>query len=574
MDKVLFLDFNSVYINREFPTHYIVLTNLYFKKNVINVDANDFRIDALKEYKNFSKKVEAELLNSGYNLQLYNLLIFNNFFYPLSRWILTIEDLLDKEKINLGTEIIFSMYALNSKVFLMEAEGETNRKFLYKSYYYLSYYIREFLEKKGFYNIKILRISSFKVRAHSYFRTRIILLAKFFQLLFYKVLTTNRFHGNNEAFEREFTIFSTRGIIQSDYIKNLYSLEKSKMRVLVNEASSLPFRNYKLAKKLFDTFYYAEGNIKFSVLFKRVEEAFSTLNFNKSISAEFYYLKIDMKDVIPEVALLDFHMKTYSDSINKSIKDLRLKKVNNLVSFEMLYPFSFYLKNQDFSVIQVQTTLLANQVDPSYIYSDKFYYYSEDVFVEQCKLNPEFSNDTDFIGNLKYLNIFQESKKTKIDTIVYFVQPIHIEEELNIIGILNKYCIQNNKRLIIKLHPRSTPNDYYKFKHLEFSNDLPIDVIRKADLVVTRTSSIGLDCWVLNVPVIFFVNGMFKDFRIDYIPNEYLGKITELINEEWLKDNLENIVESFYNHSFHSKLKKGVNEKYKLIFQNHSSNKI
>ena len=53
----------------------------------------------------------------------------------------------------------------------------------------------------------------------------------------------------------------------------------------------------------------------------------------------------------------------------------------------------------------------------------------------------------------------------------------------------------------IKLHPRSNKSDFTHLSKCKIIDGKfnPLDVIRNSDLVVTRTSSIGLDCWHLNV---------------------------------------------------------------------------
>src|SRR5690606_1303268 len=160
----------------------------------------------------------------------------------------------------------------------------------------------------------------------------------------YKVFTLKRRYGFSNAKSDNIVVFSSRGIVQSDFIKNLYREKKDKMLVLINEASYLPFKNFKLAKRLFDVFYYAEGNIKFSRLFRILREANRLITIDSNIKGEFLGIDIKVKDVMPETGVYDFHMKTYADSVANSIQRLGIRNARRIVTFEMLSPFSYYVK--------------------------------------------------------------------------------------------------------------------------------------------------------------------------------------------------------------------------------------
>ena len=60
----------------------------------------------------------------------------------------------------------------------------------------------------------------------------------------------------------------------------------------------------------------------------------------------------------------------------------------------MLNPFSYYLKEAiNSKVIQIQTTLMADHKNPNFVYSDKFYFYSKEVYLNQIKINNHFSKN-------------------------------------------------------------------------------------------------------------------------------------------------------------------------------------
>ena len=177
------------------------------------------------------------------------MILFNN-FYPLSRWIFYIEDLHEKFTFN---RIIFSSKSEFDKIFLLESEGERNSQFLYKNSFSLSFYIWKYLKAHN-YNIVfqkkhyILPLVSFLLRG------KIILIMKFFQLLFYKIFTFKRCYNVSEDLKIK-AIFSTRGIIQTIFIQNLYKEKSNEMLIIVNEASSLPYKNFKFSKDNFSSFF-------------------------------------------------------------------------------------------------------------------------------------------------------------------------------------------------------------------------------------------------------------------------------------------------------------------------------
>ncbi|MFV8413781.1 hypothetical protein, partial [Vibrio owensii] len=101
----------------------------------------------------------------------------------------------------------------------------------------------------------------------------------------------------------------------------------------------------------------------------------------------------------------------------------------------------------------------------------------------------------------------------------------------------------------IKIHPRQNKDDFigYKIFGSEVSFD---DIARNYALVVTRSSSIGLDCFSYGIPVLFARTiPSIKNARISFIPDGYFGDvstITEMVN---VIENFDDLVCSFLNHS-------------------------
>lgn len=569
MPNVLFLDFDGVYQYKSPPSNYIVLTNTYSNKWSYNINKYDCREDAYSSFTEYCQSVEKELAEEGIDLTLYKVLMFNNFFYPFSKWISSIERLKDNGKITYGSRIVFSSKSKCPKVFLLEAEGERNTQFLYRSSYYLSYYLFQFLERREYTNLVVEKIHDILPRLCFFMRGRIILYLKFFQLIFYKVFTLKRRFGFSKTKRDSVVIFSSRGVIQSDFIKNLYTKKQENMLVLINEASYLPFKNFKLAKGLFDVFYYAEGNIKFSRLFHIFKEAKRLINIDSNIKGEFLGVDIKIRNIMPETGVYDFHMKTYADSVANSIQRLGIKKARRIVTFEMLSPFSYYVKKySQLSVIQMQTTLMALHKNPNFVYSDKFFFYDKGTYESHCIVNYHLKEKFDFVENFKYLEVRPAKRKTVIKEMVYFSQPIYLDEEMRIVELLRDFCDMENIALKIKLHPRANKGQFQHISNIKVYDGSysSLDIIQKSDLVVTRTSSIGLDCWYANVPVLFFVNDMFKNFLVDYIPDDYLGTIKEDVDKIWLKSNIEAITKSFYAHPIQYKIRGEANSGLMKIF--------
>jgi hypothetical protein len=283
--------------------------------------------------------------------------------------------------------------------------------------------------------------------------------------------------------------------------------------------------------------------------------------FCKKNISSYYGINVDLNDLIPEIMIKIFHMKTYAYSFSRSMRKVeKLLALNfyKIINLDMLPPFSHYVKsimNDYYPIVQIQTTLIRSDIFPNYVYSDKFYFSNLKAYNEHFKINSHFSKKFDVLNNIKYLAINKQCRKEKFKLLTYFTQPIYLDEELTLIKFLQEFCEKNSIIFQIKLHPRSSISQYKNLNIQLINPCIPSqEVIAKSDIIVTRTSSIGLDCWYANVPVIFFVNGTLKGDGIEYIPENYAGKIFQNITVEKFSDIFKEITVNFYEHSFHDDL--------------------
>jgi hypothetical protein len=221
--KKIFLDFDGIYQHKYPPTDTIVLASSYSAAWIVNVNNyTQCRKDAYIKFEIFFNDILKSKVSSDIIINKVHL--FNSFFFPISQWISAIDLIIKREKIDLSCHVIFSSYVNNPKVFLLEAEGETNSQFLYKKSYFLSYYINKYLHTKGYSNIICLRDRKIEANLAFFSRGMIFLHIKFFELIFYKLFIWKRFYGRYKSIDcqEKALAVSSRGIVQSQFIEGLY----------------------------------------------------------------------------------------------------------------------------------------------------------------------------------------------------------------------------------------------------------------------------------------------------------------------------------------------------------------
>lgn len=553
----LFIDFDGRYRSIAPPKDTLVLTNLYYSPHTYNISANISIWDKIKEeFDSYINNIDNDALGSIYgDKKTLNVYFFTSFFAHLGQWFSKIEELLAKGIIDKNTEIIFSSYCNNAKVFVFEAEGETNGQFLYKKSYYLSYYIRLFFEQKQCKKIKILKRRTFSAIISFYLRGTVVLLIKTLQILFYKIFVRRRSYLSGD-YQRPMLYISSRGLIQTQFVSNICKKYSNRVVMIVNESSSKPFRNLKAASSL-GPYYYAEGKITLRQLMSEIGRVVKSYLIKDNLISNFYGVGIDVKNLIPECSIKHFHCRTYAHMVNNSIIEINKNEEiepRSIISMEMLPPFAYFLKEfAGIEVNQIQTTAMLTLPYPNFVYGNKFYFSNKETFEEYSKLNFSFGDKFDLLDNIKYVGISKKERLHKIDSITYFSQPIFLDEERELIEFLKLFCDYNNLKLKIKFHPRaSIPSTGLEKVEILSSTSNSVSIVNSSDLVATRNSSVGQDCWFLNVPVLFFVHGTLKGDNVAYIPKDYSGAIKDNLDIIKISNQLSLIVEDFYTHAMHN----------------------
>lgn len=546
----LILDFDKKYELLKIPDNTFVLTADYNRGDAVNINNID-ETDSKNIFDEFQDLIKGNIDRDE------EMLLYKTFFYPLGLWINAIKKILETKTID---EVIFTSYSDYKRPSLFEAEGESNNNFLYHRSFFISYYIKNFLDKEGIYKYKYDKNRSLQARICFIFRSFLVISMKFFQIFAYKLFVFNRVHVNLQSFSgRKVTIISSRGIIQSQFLNGFYRNISESAIILINESSVRPLLNYRYLKKNRKDFIFCEGNISLLDIWKIFSEEIASYFKSSNLVSEYFKVRIDINCVKSDLAIHKIHMKTYALSVKKTLEELSEFKIisSNIISFEMMSPFSLYLKIfTKKSILQIQTAAIFPRLLPDYSYVDKFIFNSVDSFQEQIKINGNHLSKSDYINGLKYFGLKKKERINKINTVCYFTQPIfYYEEEL-----LVKYLIKLSKlcefNLTIKLHPRSEYPNYLSEDIEVIPSSVPSqDVVISHDMIITRNSSVGHDAWALNTPVLFFLIGTLKSDKIFYIPNNYKGVFNSFPDICELKDDINLIMEDFYNHELHLNFK-------------------
>lgn len=553
--KRIFIDFDNIYKFVKPDKDTIIFTSDYSNDWSVNIYKNKYDRQILENFERIIPFL-TDYLSENQVIKSRSYLYYN-FFFPLGNWIESINKIINSNCLESNIEIVFSSYSNNINVFLFEAEGENNREYLYQRSYFLSYYLKLYLTSIGFNNLKFQKNNTVKSFIHFYLRGFTVALAKLSQLVFYKIFVLRRDFIKGSIAEDKNILLSTRGIVQTQFANGIFKILNEQLVVIVNESSSKPFRNLKEVKRNINNFFYAEGFLSLSQLFREfstIINAYLTKKTSKNLN--FYGIKVDLNSLIPELSILLFHCSTYSISIKNSLSYLKNKydiQIRKGISFEMLLPFAYYLREQlNIPIIQIQTTLIKKVPHPNFVYGNKFYFNNEHDYLGFLAVSGEWKIKFSFLNNLKYIHTNRKKKIEDINEIklvTYFSQPIFYDEEIILIKFLNKFYSSKGVRFQVKLHPRS------KIKKISISNCEYLnknisstEVITKSDIVVTRNSSIGFDAWSLNVPIIFFVNASLNNTGVSFAPSDYIGTIQKVIDEYEFEEIHEKLLSDFYSH--------------------------
>lgn len=549
--KIIF-DFDSV-LNKDIPKQGVLIINNQFSgEGFINVKDHLLNRDqAFTDYLKFANHLTEDILYDfpikGHRPELFNAVI-----YPLSQWLDVVDELIKNGTLNTKSHLSFTSYSKNSNVFFLEAEGESQGSLLYRPSYYLSALVYKYIKSRLSIQIHIDSDITVRSKVSFYFRGMVFISLKLFQQLFYKSFQVIKNQSNLKINSH---VFMSRGIIQSQFIESFKGLFKDdSYTVLTNESAIFPLRNYRFYKKNKIDSIFVEGMIPLKLIWSTftytVKGYFSSI-FSKSKLIYFRGMPIKANDVLPELFIHKYYSETQALCLN-SIKEF-IPKSSKLFCFDMLTPQPYYIKNFiNNKIVQIQTTLMQGIVQDDFIYTDKFYFTDKATYNKHKKVNKHLDSKFGLLNNLKYSLIDKKPALKKVRTITFFTQPIYEEEELMMLNYLKIWAGELQLELSIKLHPRSKKSDYdhLKLKYYD-SEESSIIAIQKSDLIITRNSSVGLDAWILNVPVIFLVYGNLKGSGISYIPMDYIGSFIQQPSISEFKHFIENL-NNFYDHSYHT----------------------
>ncbi|KHD23486.1 hypothetical protein NM09_18635 [Vibrio caribbeanicus] len=531
-------------------------------RNVIIVtDADSLNTYNVKDADDVNEELISKFIDSWLSLSDSNVFdrkasisyVYRNVIRPLSKWVSKIDCILDEYDID---EVVFTKICHSKKVFLYEAEGEVNRKWLYSSEYYISSIVKSYIERK-IPDAKITyRAVTSKVKViMSYWFRNISFVGYVFCMNFFRRALRLKSSKTILCDESAEIAVSTRSIVQSDFARRMIkSDEYGKVKIFSSEQASSLVVNSKFLESQSIPFDMASSCSIYTsmiVLVKTLISIIKVANSNiEPICLNNGGLEIDAKSIITDYLFRSYEFEIYSFSLREAVN--KNKAITKIVSFDMFTPHAFYLvKNIGCEVCQVQTTLIQPMIECDFVAGSKFYFTDYTAYSDFLMVNSYLKDKLFLIDGLKYRQVSEvknESKNLK-SGIVYFSQPIEMNNEQDIISAIYKYCLNNGIPFYIKIHPRQNKDDFigYKIFGSEVSFD---DIARNYALVVTRSSSIGLDCFSYGIPVLFARTiPSIKNARISFIPDGYFGDvstITEMVN---VIENFDDLVCSFLNHS-------------------------
>lgn len=516
--------------------------------------ANDYCRDLIiREYRKMfiNRKFSFE---NKIDLCAFHTTVSRSVFIPIGSWTQLIDHALNKGLIKKTDLIRFSISTKKPVICVLEAEGESQGSFLYKSSYFLPFFIEQHMINLGFTNIIVDNRCGFTYSVKKFVRGLSFIGLKYFQQIIYKIhavlfIRNYRISGKY--------IIATRGIIQTHFIKSLTPLfKKDTYSIVVNESSIFPFQNLKHIQKSKNPHSFIEGIIPF----KRISRDFLfTLQnflifslFKKKQVVSFFGLELDFNQIVTELFIFKYYCEIQGLSI-KYARKINQNSSTKIFCFDMLTPQPYYIKkhNSDCFVAQIQTTLMAAIKQENFVFTDKFFFTDRDTYEGHVKHNFEYASKFDLLADLKYASLIKSNKVDMVRNVVYFTQPVFFEQEIKLINFLNKYFSSKGIVLQLKLHPRSVATDYTQFSNPIINAVVDsLDIIKVTDLVLTRNSSIGLDAWKLNVPVMFFVHESLNNKGIAYIPNNFKGSFLTTPNSESMDYFLDNLNSLFYDYNF------------------------
>ncbi|WP_055447260.1 hypothetical protein [Lacinutrix mariniflava] len=507
-------------------------------------------VDGFKDYatkldvyrEDYAKSTKASILKDVVTSSINN--FYRNCTMPVFAWVETMHRTLGS---NTFSEIVIVGFSKNIGYMpYYEAEGEINKRLLYKSYDAVPAILSSILNKKRINHTLVNKKNVYNLRARIYIRRYVLLMFKLVLFLGKSIKSniTTTVHVDQSKYS---SMMFSRGIAHTEFIEKLIKTYNNK--ILVHVADGLVSKNknanYVRSVGITNSLFY-EQQIKVTTVLK----AFFTivkciLSLPKTHNIKIEGVTFNFASAQREMLISYFDALIYKNTIKNYITP----NIKMLVTCEMYTPFAYVIsqiaKEKGIKSAQLQSTAMSLRKEPSYFYADFFLMNTKKSAETFKQIFPNHAKKIEFIGNITVdENTNQEfNKNTNVKKVVYFSQPIISElkeEDL----LLRKLVLLEKElgfKLFIKLHPRENRNKFESIENLKYIEDgLTFgQYINNTDLAIFRTTSLGQQLLINNVPTITcLLTENSRQFNVDYIDRNYFGTVQDI-------DDIENRIENY-----------------------------
>ncbi|SHL93246.1 polysialyltransferase family glycosyltransferase [Mucilaginibacter sp. OK098] len=476
--------------------------------------------------------------------------------------LLAVSDVITKFNI---TEVTCDCYVYTRNYIpFYEAFGEINLKLLFKNSDFLSSLIKDICNDKGIKFSYLKEGSKFILNLKIFGRRYCLLLIKLLlsikAYLFLKKFSINRIDLDEN--KPQFYI-SVRSTVHSEFLLPFVQKYAPNCLIVVGERQFAYGENRNFWERNFnfnvfpEGFFFRIGDF-FSVFCKIIVLIFwDSRRFKKAVKSfeiNFGSFKIKPYNLLPEFCIAYFEQYLHFQSIKRF---LEYTNANNgiVISTEQLTTYPYWLskaaRERQLKSLQIQTTLLNPLEHADFVRADKFLFYDEGLLQAFSIKNPLLKHKFDYWGFLKTNDTGLSNKNKTLNKIIYFTQPYEYESEDEIITFIIQMEKEFGFRLLIKLHPRDQFSRFKKFAERILSKDVSMNTMRdQFDLAITRTSTIGLDCFINDLPVIFCVmSETGKKISATFLDKQYLGYISSFEGIKGLFANYNDFLNYFYKYN-------------------------
>jgi hypothetical protein len=459
--------------------------------------------------------------------------MFINTFLPMYRVFNAIDKIIEESEIK--SIVLYGGRSDYEFIPAYLAEGETHRILMYKSAWYVNYFIYKRytkIAKVNFYTqtSKATLVFSSFVRRHVLLLYKLLLIVK-------KTIACTLFSKNYIPKlhpDKKILFFPVRSVAQINSVESIYKKFNKKINVV--------FVIYdRLLSTDNDTFEYLVGknyniiqlrkqNFIFMlfVIFRNFKHAL-TESRRVKINKEHFNI-FSYQEILKELVFLNFEKNIYKELLNRKFS--QYSKYDCFVfSTEIFLPEAFIenhsARQNNFKSCNSQSQQLLDPPLPTFEMGGDFFLFDEmktyDLF------NLYNYRGIEYFGSFKYFDLINSSKHEKkrkywnLSKLVFLTQPINFEIQGLIIGkIIETLLI--GQSLYIKIHPRDE-HDYSKFidnKRVFRTEKSPKLVIKEYDVIISRTTSLLLDGLLSNKICFSIQLSEYDKLFVNYIDNKYL----------------------------------------------------